>query len=311
MNSKTLIPVATALVGFALGWGVKPGPTEGNVSDLGKDGTKRTASGTIGSSEPGRSVRPSRPLNPKNSVAPLAPSQDAVAVQQRLENAFHDAISLRDRAKLIRISEALGLSTEQLDQFDALLAEQRQQPAESTAGLSPKARLEKMTQSAKAFDAKFRALLGPEQTAALDTLRARQAANRIESKAQRELADFIDRVDVSPEQREAVTEVLRASAAKDAANLPAGVELLMESGYLPSGLGSISDRSIESMMAIGDDAPSAMDPRATALKMADLQRERILTQAKALEGILTPAQLAQYRAVAEAQGAIQGGLPKP
>lgn len=306
--------MATALVGFVLGWAVRPsGGSSSDNSSAGQSGGsgKHAGSGTAGTSEPGRSGRPSRSSNPRSSVAPLAPNQDALAVQQRLENAFRDAGTTRDRAKLIRLSEALGLTTVQLDQLDALLAEQRQQPAESTAGLSPKARLEKMARSAKAFDAKFRALLGPEQAAALDTLRARQAENRVESKAQRELADFIDRVDVSPEQREAVTEVLRASAERDAANLPPGAELLMESGYLPSGLGSISDRSIESMMAIGDDAPSSMDPRATALKMADLQRERILTQAKALENILTPAQLAQYRAVAEAQGTIQGVVPSP
>lgn len=306
--------MATALVGFVLGLAL--GPSARSTSDSGSDGQTRESgrhggTATAGASEPGRSGRPSRSSNPRNSVAPLTPNQDTLAVQQRLENAFRDAANARDRAKLIRLSEALGLTTGQLDQLDALLAQQRQQPAESTAGLSPRAKLERMARTARAFDAKFRALLGPEQAAALDTLRARQAENRVESKAQRELADFIDRVDVSPEQREAVTEVLRASAERDAANLPPGVELLMESGYLPSGLGSISDRSIESMMAIGDDAPSAMDPKATALKMADLQRERILTQAKALESILTPAQLAQYRAVAEAQGTIQGAVPTP
>lgn len=315
MNSKTLIPVATALVGFALGWGVKSsGQKPIDSASVPQETGGNKGHFSTGGSDSGRNGRPLRPTIPRNTVTPVSPTQDAVVLQQRLERAFREAGSVRDRAKLLRMAEALGLSTEQIDRFDALLAEQRLQPSESTQGLSPKARLEKMAQTAQAFDSKFRAILGPEQTAALDALRARQMENRVESKAQRELADFMGKVDLSQEQREAVADVLRVSAAKDSAKLPAGVDLLMESSYLPSGLGSISDRSVEAMLAIGDDAATAMDPKAVGLMMADQQREKVLSQAKLLEEILTPAQLAQYRAVAEAQSAFQEAgvaVPKP
>lgn len=306
MNSKTLIPIAAALAGFALGWGVRPASRADSVSQSPTGEATKGGSGSGTGSDAARPGRTSRPVIPKSTLAPVTPTEDVIVRQQRLEKAFRDSGSVRDRAKLVRMAEALGLSTEQLDQFDALLAEQRQQPVESSTGLSPKARLEKMAESARAFDAKFRTMLGPEQAAALETLRARQAENRTEARTQRELADFIDRVDVSPEQRDAVAEVLRASATKEAANLPAGTELLMESGYLPSGIGSISDRSIQAIMAIGDDASAALDPMAVSRKMADQQREKILSHAMLLEGILTPAQLAQYRAVAEAQNAFNG-----
>lgn len=235
-------------------------------------------------------------------------------MQQRLQRAFQDAGSVRDRAKLVRMAEALGLTTEQLDQFEGLLAEQLQHPVQSGPGDSPKARLEKMAESAKAFDTKFRALLSPEQTAALETLGARQAENRSVARVQRELADFISKVDVSPEQREAVAEVLSNFAATETSKLPPGAELLMESSYLPSAVGAINDSSIESMMAMGDDAASVLDPIAAGRKIGELQRERTLARATALEGILTPAQLTQYRAVAEAQNVfsgVDGAVPKP
>lgn len=303
MNNRTLVAGAAALASFALGWGLKPSMQTGSVSAT---GTTMLASGGHAGEEPMRGGHSSRPVISKSSGAPIMPSAGAAARQPELEKAFRNAGSVRDRAKLVRMAEALDLSAEQLDQFDALLAEQRERPVENGPGLTPKARLEKMAESAKAFDARFRALLGPQQTAALDGLRARQVENRTEARAQRELADFIDRVDVSAEQREAVARVLRESAAVESAKLPAGVDLLMETGIFPSGVGSISDRSISAMVALGDDHAALTDPSAVSRKMNDLQREKVLSRALELEGILTPAQLAQYRAVAEAQNAFSG-----
>jgi hypothetical protein len=304
MNTRTLVLIAVAAAGFALGWGFKPTTQTGSVAA--SDEAILGARGN-GGMEQIRSGHSSRPVISKAVAAPIMPSAAVAAARQpELEKAFRSASSVRDRAKLIRMAEALGLSAEQLDQFDALLAEQRERPVENGPGLTPKARLEKMAESAKAFDARFRALLGPQQTAALDGLRARQVENRTEARAQRELADFIDRVDVSAEQREAVAGVLRKSAAAESAKLPAGVDLLMETGIFPSGVGSISDRSISAMVALGDDHAALTDPSAVSRKMNDLQREKVLSRALVLEGILTPAQLAQYRAVAEAQNAFNG-----
>lgn len=232
-------------------------------------------------------------------------------MQQRMEEAFKDAGSARDRSKLIRLAEALGLNSEQLAQFDALLTQQREQSPMQVNGLSPRATLEKMAESALAFDVKFRAMLGPEQSAALDALRARQAGNRAEARAQRDLADMIDRVDVSPAQREAVAEVLRTATINDQAKMPAGVSLLMESSFLPGSVGAMSDRSIEAMLALGDDTNAATDPMAVDRRMIELQRERILARATALEGILTPAQLAQYRVTIDIQNAFSEAITPP
>lgn len=309
MNSKTLLPVAAALGGFLLGWVVKPAAMS--------ETDRQAAAGTEGSPAPGketdnpRNGRPVRPsLSKRTSASPTAPTENAVQLQQRLDNAFRSAGSARDRARLVRLSEALGLSSEQLDQFDALLTEQRQQAAQPPSGLSPKDTLDQMAASAKAFDAKFRAMLGPEQSAALETLRARQAENRAEARAQRDLADLIVRVDVSPEQREAVAEVMRAAAVNEQARMPDGAGLLMESSFLTNGSSAMSEQAIEAMMALGEDANASKDPLAVGRRMEDLQRNKILARSAALEGILTPAQLAQYRVAAETPNTFVAPPPK-
>jgi len=309
MNLRLLIPIGTAVAGFALAWLVKPSPESGaSPSLLQSDRGKRAGSGP----DTGDSGRDhgSRPVLNRPALPGLDPGAPDQALLARVDRAFKDAASQRERAKLIRLTEAVGLTDEQLDQFEALLAERRHQPPIPgfNSGVSPKETLDRATEAAKAFDAKFRALLTPDQALALSGYRERQEDNRAEARAQRELSDVIDRIDVTPQQRQSVLEVLKASAAAEQAKLPEGAGLLLESSPTMMGGGAFSQQSIDAMTLLGNDPEVAKDPLALSRKMQERQHEQMMARAESLATILTPAQMIQYRAAIDSQSAGAAAL---
>lgn len=313
INRTHLIPLGTTLVGFVLGWAIKPSlPPNSSESSakIGRNG--RLDAESQGANERNREPRAPRPTGVRSAATVAAEiTPDDLKTQARLSNAFQNAASQRDRAKLIRMSEALNLSEDQIARVDALIAEQRQNnttPIGPGAGMSAAETLAKATEIAQALDAKFREILTPEQSAALDTLQTRQQENRAEARAQRELSDAIDRIDVNPAQREAMLEVLRTSVADDLSQLPASTNLLSESNLLGAGSTMFSDRTLETMSLMGD-ANIASDPMAVSRKMQEIQRARIAKRADALAEILTPGQLQQYRAATEGKASIAGAEP--
>lgn len=309
IKRQYFIPLGAALAGFAVGWALKPSSQTAATDPAAGGRTGRTAGANGGDTDRSRDPRPSRPLGvrPAKTVAAETTVAD-VQMQNRMENAFQSAASQRDRAKLVRMSEALGLNDEQVAKVEALLAEHRQDnsaPIGAAAGMSPQQTLEKAAEAAKALDAKFREILGTEQITTLDSLQTRQQENRIEARAQRELSDVVDRIDVNSAQREAVLEVLRKSVADDQAQLPESSKFLAESNLLAAGNNRFSDRSLEAMLVMGDTNVSA-DPMAVGRRMQELQRERNQRRADALAEILTPGQLQQYRAAVDGQAGVMG-----
>lgn len=313
IKPQHLIPIGAALAGFAIGWGLKPAATIASPDGATKDAAGRPTAGGANGSDRSRESRGSRPTGVRTAAAVAAQTTpEDLQLQNRLEIAFKNAGSQRDRAKLVRMAEALGLSAEQIAKAETLIADQRQSnPMIGVqAGMSPKETLEKATESAKALDARFRELLSPDQVAALDTLQTRQQQNRAEAQAQRELSDVVDRIDVNDAQREGVLEVLRKAVTDEQAALPEGSNLLGESSLLGAGGHGFSDRSLEAMRALGESSIGT-DPLAVGQKMQEMQREQNRKRAEALAQILTPGQLQQYRAAAEGQAAVGGaGFPR-
>ena len=105
MKSQYLLPAATALVGFSLAWLVKPAgsptPLEAKSVEIAAPRTVRSETGT-------RSNDSKLPKEVKASDFPLADQ-----AEQGPKN--------RDEAKMLRLTEALGLSINQQGEIISLI----------------------------------------------------------------------------------------------------------------------------------------------------------------------------------------------
>jgi Spy/CpxP family protein refolding chaperone len=306
MNNRVLLASVTAVCGFALGWAIKPAPKSETSGTESQVDAASHQSGRIPEQELHTTNRAHEPgvAPPVDDSPPDETQEDPKAFAARMERAFKNATFQRDRGKLLRLAEALGLTNEQITQLEALLAQQRRTASPlgaPNANRNPKETLDTLILSAKEADDQFRATLTPEQNKALEALRARQRENQTETRAQKELSELTSRLDLTPGQRESALQVLRAQAAKIQAKFPEGSDLISESSLLPLvGAGQYSANSVEAMALLATDPPASNDPRASMEKMSEIQLKQMHERLAGLSTILTPAQLDQYRVAMEA-----------
>jgi hypothetical protein len=306
MNNRVLLASLTAICGFALGWAVKPASKQETLStESGADATSHQ-SGRISETELATANRGREPgvTAPVPDELPDDVPGDPNAFPDLVDRAFKDAAFQRDRGKLLRLAEALGLTNEQIKQLETMLVQQRRAASPlgpANANRNPKEALETLIRSAKEADEQFKATLTPQQLTALDALRARQRENQAETRAQNELTQLTSRLDLTPAQRESALQVLRAQSAKMQEKFPGGSELVSESSLLPLlGAGQFATGSVEAMALLSNDPPAANDPRSRMEKLEEIQLKRMHERLAGLSKILTPAQLDQYRVAMEA-----------
>ena len=306
MNNRVLLASLTAVSGFALGWALKPAPKQETlVTESGAD-TASHQSGRVSEEELSATNR-----NRESPITAPVPDSLPEDVQENpnafsglVDRAFKDAAFQRDRGKLLRLAEALGLNSEQIKQLETLLVQQRHAASPlgpTNANRNPKETLETLIRSAKEADDQFKSTLSPEQVKALDSLRARQRENQAETRAQNELSELTSRLDLTPAQRESALQVLRAQSTKMQEKFAEGSELISESSLLPLlGAGQFATGSVEAMTLLANDPPSSNAPLARIEKLEEIQLKRMHERLAGLSKILTPAQLDQYRVAMEA-----------
>jgi hypothetical protein len=306
MNNRVLLASITAVFGFALGWALKPAPKqEALVTESGADAASHQ-SGRISEIELAAANRAREPhvTPPMGDSLPDDIQEPPNASSDLVDRAFKDAAFQRDRGKLLRLAEALGLTNEQIKQLETMLVQQKRAASplgSPNANRNPKEALETLIRSAKEADEQFKATLTPQQVTALEALRARQRENQAETRAQNELSDLTSRLDLTPAQRESALQVLRAQSTKMQEKFPEGSELIAESSLLPLlGAGQFATGSVEAMALLSNDPPSAFDSRSRMEKLEEIQLKRMHARLAGLSKILTPAQLDQYRVAMEA-----------
>jgi hypothetical protein len=306
MNNRVLLASLTAICGFALGWAVKPASKQETLTtESGADATSHQ-SGRVSETELATANRDREPrvTAPVPDELPDEVREDPNAFPDLVDRAFKDAAFQRDRGKLLRLAEALGLTNEQIKQLETMLVQQRRAASPlgpANANRNPKEALETLIRSAKEADEQFKATLTPQQLTALDALRARQRENQAETRAQNELTELTSRLDLTPAQRESALQVLRAQSTKMQEKFPGGSELVSESSLLPLlGAGQFATGSVEAMALLSNDPPAANDSRSRMEKLEEIQLKRMHERLAGLSKILTPAQLDQYRVAMEA-----------
>jgi hypothetical protein len=310
---KPTVAIATALLSFAAGWLLKPsgGADQATAQDPAGSSPARGKSGiSADSGRLGTKVDHSgdRPLvlkaRGKGTVDP-----ETVSAHASFERTFGSASERADNARLARLAEALGLSPEQRATMAVLLANRRDGFRQlQGGGRTPAESVQQAGQAEQRFMADVKQLLDPEQFAALEDFKHRERENRIEAKAQRDLADLIGLVDLSEAQREQALEVMRRQSSAAATKRPEGWALMNES------FGMLGGAHVGILEDLGDalsDPAVVNDPQEVQRRLAEAQRAAAETKANALSSILTPGQLAQFRATQDARSTMMEGATPP
>ncbi|MCW1886266.1 hypothetical protein OKA04_16130 [Luteolibacter flavescens] len=309
---KPVVVTAIALLSFAAGWVIKPTPDAAPDASATANGASNTTRGNGGSSGnvrlDGKSSQ--RPLVLKQrGTAPAASDPELVSAQARFQENFGNAADRAQNARLSRLTEALGLSEEQRQTLAVLLANRRDGFRDlQSSSTNPVDAIQQAGISEQAFMEDVKKLLDPEQVAALDDFKQRESDNRIEAKAQRDVADLIGLVDLSEDQREQALGAMREISEAAAARRPAGWALMNESfGMVGPNQASV----LEDLGDVMDDPEAMQNPQEVQRRLIEAQRATAEVRVSALKGILTPAQLAQYRSTLEARSTLMEGFTPP
>lgn len=312
MKTTHLIAAAAALAGFSAGWLLKPAGDAARPEETAATGTgdARLARDTKSR------VRDDRPLvlRPREHggvqrATEAAADPATVAAHQRFEQTFGDATSRADKARLGRLVEALGLSPEQETAMAALLA--RRKDGFRTLQGSGKTPAESIAQANLAeqkFQEEVNQLLDPEQAGALAAFKEREKENDIEARAQRDLADLIGQVDLSADQRDQVLELYRDTAAARADAHPQGWSLINEGFNV---MGGSHAAIIDDLGDIMNDPDAMSDPASVQQRLIEIQRAAMDDKLSKLAPVLTPGQLAQFRATLEARSTFMENFTPP
>ena len=305
MKSSHLIATATALLGFAAGWIVKP---SGDVKDA-KIVVNDDASQQEVRSSKFRD-RENRPLVLKSrGVGGREIEPGTTEAQMKFEQSFGSATDRASSARLNRLSEALGLSSKQRDMMAVMLENRRDGFRDLNGQGKPLYEVVDAAELAeRQFEKGLEKVLDDEQLDAYAALKDREKNNDIESRAQRDLADLIGQIDLSEAQREEALQVLRVGSSQAIDRRPEGWSLLNESFGV---LGGAHASVVEDMGDIMQDPTGLDDPQMVHQRLLESQQAAMSWKISALTPILTPGQLAQYRATLAARATLMSSHAPP
>lgn len=290
MKSPYLLPAATALVGFSIAWLAKPDATPAPIAAPSEQAPAPRSTRSNPGSRPS-SASNKRPKDVNASDFPLADQAE-------------QGPKTRDEAKMLRLTEALGLSIDQQGEIITLI-ESTQANVSDTAPA-----LEDLTARGKRVEEGLAKLLTPEQLAKFQELRDRERENRIEVRSQQMLLGAIDEIDLSPAQREEVLDRLRQKSRAELQSIPNAATLLFDKSMLPTGGKELSADGILMLAKMGEKV-SVGDPADAYQKVLDHQRGELEELLKCYDGILTPGQMGQYQAALAETRALLRAMPPP
>jgi len=289
MKSKFLLPAATALIGFSVAWVAKPSApaTSGPAPVAETPQTKSTRTTTAG---------------PRDTVADGKRPKEVSAGDFPLADQAGKGPKTREEAKMLRLTEALGLTIDQQGEIIRLIEESHASATDTVPVI------EDLTTRGKVIEEALAKLLSPEQLVKFNELRVRERDNQIEARAQKALTSVIEEVDLSPKQREEVMERLRQSVKSDLQSIPAAATLLFDKSVLPTGKSELSVDGIL-LLAKAAEPLDASNPIAAHEKVLQTQRQELEEKLRCYDGILTSGQMGQYYAALTEQKAIMSKFP--
>ncbi len=275
MKSPYVLPALTAVIGFTLAWVAKPSGSKAPVAikteEIAPKRTPRSDTGDRAPREDGK-----RPKEVRASDFPLADQAE-------------QGPKTRDEAKMLRLTEALGLSIDQQGEIIQLI-EDVQGAADGTVPV-----IQDLTTRGNAIEAGLVKLLTPEQFAKFQELRVRERENRIEVRSQKMLGLAIENIDLSPEQREDVLSRLRQKSKAEMQAIPAAASLLLDKSMLPTNNKELSVDGVLLLAQMGEEITTG-DAMQVHQKVVDKHRQELEELLRCFDGVLTPGQMGQYQA---------------
>ncbi len=276
MKPNFLIPTATALVGFSLAWLVKPGGTTvASAISENQPAASETSPRTRANDRPTTTAGP-RPTEVKAGDFPLADQAER-------------GPKTTEEAKMLRLTEALALSVDQQGSIIQLVGD-----VQATTNLEVSA-IEDLAARGNAIEEGLKKILTPEQFTKLQEIQARERENRHELRAQRMLADTIEFIDLSPQQREEVADRLRQKAKADLQTIPAAATLLYDKSILPTGRKEMTPEGLLLLAQMGEKITTG-NPTEVANALMNRHKQELENLLQCFDGILTPGQMGQYQA---------------
>lgn len=277
MKPTVILPIVTAIAGFAVGWLVKPAP-EAAPTAVAKPPRREAAKPAPTRQEPA--------AEPGKSTAKAIP----LAANRRSEAEIQAQIKTLDDAKMARLTEALNLTSEQQAEVLRIMttAQTTLNPEEK---LDPLRMLDIAAGAGAAIEKSLASLLSPEQAAAFTALRERSRQNSIETNSQKQVSTFSKLIDLSPEQRETITGRIRDGVRQSYESRPQGLDLVLDTSPLPTGPTFVADSSIDLLKLL----TGSPDANANIESFREVQRRNLDAQSELYKDILTPAQQAQLK----------------
>lgn len=284
MNARTFLPLIAAAIGFAVAWTVKPAAEKPAPV----------------SANPAAAANPAKPpLRPAREESGSRFGRAPVEVHAAdfpLADAAANGPQTALEGKMLRLSEVLGLSVDQQGKITAALEAAR---AAAVDGVPV---LEEMAARGRMVEAELEKILSPEQFAKFQEVRSRERDNRIEKKAQELLGQAIERIDLSPGQREELLARLRQYQREEFQAVPAAATLLFNTSILPT---DPRDPGVDGVLALAEIEKSGQNTPASAQEAHDrviaMQKEALEEKLRCFDGVLTPGQMGQYHAVLNEQ----------
>lgn len=302
MKHPAVIPSLCAVFGFLLAWFVKPNASSPSAENTPLSGNKPapgiTTSATV-RDRPPTAKGNFDPTTHTEEGIPLPP--ELVEARTQLANAALSSLELKDQGYIQRLAELLGLTIEQ-QQALQLLYRQKREALNIYApgkGIDPRRMLEEAEVVEKRFNDSLAGVLSSEQITKLNAHRQQQNQNRTLATAQKEYADVLDKIDLTPEQQNSVLQALQQNATTSQSAFLDKTGLYAET-FDAMGFGSVGDAM--SVAATAQASLSQASDRAATLQALVQSRKQSSTQKiEALRPLLSAAQLTQYSALLEAR----------
>lgn len=277
MKSPYILPAATAVVGFAVAWVAKPSSPEKQTEGTSiVEKSTSVTSPRVSSSGRTSAAEGTRPKEVNASDFPLADQMEL-------------GPKTKDEGRMLRLTEALGLTVEQQGSIISLMER-------AQANIDPELSvIDDLAVRGKVIQDGLAELLSPEQMGKFEEIRVRERENRVEVRAQSLLTPAVQDIDMSPEQREEILSRLRLKARTDMQSIPAAATLLLDKSLLPTNNKELSVDGI--LTAAKMDQPMDIsDPEGTHRLLVDKHRQELEELLVCFDGVLTPGQMSQLQA---------------
>lgn len=299
MKHPALIPSLCAVFGFLLAWFVKPSPSSPAEDQASTNG---------GKPKPGISATSTRDPKERSTFDPTTHTEEGIPlppelIQARaaLADSARNSLAIKDQGYVHRIAELLGLNVEQ-QQHLLLLYQQKRDALNLFApgkDIDPRRMLEEAEIVEKRFNASLAEILDSEQIAKLNDFRKAQTHNRTLATAQKEYADVLEKIDLSPDQQSTVLAALQQSAQTSQSALLDKTGLHAET-FDAMGFGSAGEAM--SLAAAANAIIGQSGDRASTIRaLVQSRKDETTRKIEALRPFLTPAQLTQYSSLLEAR----------